>query len=46
MCEKFDKLMKNTRTVIHNTSATDHLTIEHKIVICLLVKYITKNEEQ
>jgi len=46
MCEKFDRLMKNTRTVICDTSATDHLTIEHKIVICLSVRYIIKNEEQ
>jgi len=46
MCEKFDRLMKNTKTVICDTSATDHLMIEHKIVIHLSVKYITKNEKQ
>jgi len=46
VCEKFDRLMKNTRTVICNTSATDHLMIEQKIVICLLMKYTIKNEEQ
>jgi len=46
VCKKFDRLMKNTRTVIHNTSATNHLTIEHKIVIHLSVKYTIKNEEQ
>jgi len=45
MCEKFDKFMKNTRTVIHNTSATDHLTIKHKIVIHLSVKYTIKSEK-
>jgi len=26
VCEKFDRLMKNTRTVVHDTSATNHLT--------------------
>jgi len=46
VCEKFDRLMKNTRTVICDTSAADHLTIEHKIVICLFVGYTTKSEEQ
>jgi len=46
MCEEFNKLMKNTRTVIHNTSATNHLMIEHKIVICLSVRYIIKSEKQ
>ena len=46
VCKKFDRLIKNTRTAICDTSATDHLMIEHKIVICLSVKYITKNEEQ
>jgi len=46
VCEKFDRLMKNTRTVICDTSATDHLTIRHKIVIHLSVGYTTKNEEQ
>jgi len=45
MCEKFDRLMKNARTTICDTSATDHLTIRNKIVICLSVRYITKNEE-
>ncbi len=38
--------MKNTKTVIYNTSATNHLTIKHKIVIYLSVKYIIKSEEQ
>jgi len=46
MCEKFDRLMKNTRTAIHNTSASKSLTIKHKIIIHLSVGYITKNEEQ
>ncbi len=46
MCKKFDKLMKNVRTMIHNTSASKSLTIKHKIVIHLFVKYIIKNEEQ
>jgi len=38
--------MKNTKTVICNISTSDLLTIRHKIVICLSVKYITKSEEQ
>ncbi len=46
VCEKFDRLMKNTKTVIYDTSTTDHLTIKHKIVIYLSVRYIIKNEEQ
>jgi len=46
VCKEFDRLMKNARTVIHNTSATDHLTIEHKIVIHLSVRYTIKGEEQ
>ncbi len=46
MCEKFNRFIKNTRTVICNTSATNHLTIEHKIVICLFVRYIIKSEKQ
>jgi len=46
VCEKFDRLMKNTRIAIHDTLTTDHLMIEYKIVIYLSVKYTTKNEEQ
>jgi len=46
VCKEFDKLIKDTRTVICSTSATDYLTIEQKIVICLSVRYITKNEKQ
>ena len=46
MCKKFDRLIKNTRTAIHNTSASESLTIKYKIVIHLSVKYIIKNEEQ
>jgi len=29
MCEKFNRLMKNTRTVICDTLTTDYLMIEH-----------------
>jgi len=45
-CKKFNKLIKNTKTVICNTSASDFLTTEYKIIIHLSVKYITKNEKQ
>jgi len=46
MCKKFDRLMKNTRTVICDTSAMNYLTIRQKIVIHLSVRYIIKNEKQ
>jgi len=46
MCKEFDRLMKNTKIVICDTSATNHLMIKYKIVICLFVEYIIKNEEQ
>ncbi len=46
MCKKFNRLMKNTKTVIYNISASKSLTIKHKIVICLFVRYIIKSEEQ
>ena len=45
-CKKFDKLMKNTRTMVHNTSATDHITKEHRIVIHLSVRFTTQKEKQ
>ena len=45
-CEEFDKLMKNTRTVICDASVSDYLTIENEIVICLFEKHITENNEQ
>jgi len=46
MYEEFNKFMKNTKTVIYNIFTSESLTTEHKIVICLLMKYITKNEKQ
>ena len=46
MYEKFDKFIKNTKTVIYDTSALGLLMIEHKIVICLFKKYIIKSKKQ
>jgi len=45
VCEKFNKLMKKIRIIIHEISASSSL-VRHKIVICLLRKFITKSEEQ
>jgi len=46
MCKEFNKLIKNTKTTIHDTSASSSLMVKHKIVIHLLRKFITKSEEQ
>jgi len=46
MCEKFNKLIKNAKTVIYNTSALSSLMREYKIIICLFKEYIIKIEEQ
>jgi len=45
VCKEFDKLMKKTRIIIHEISASSSL-IEHKIIIYLLEKFITKSEKQ
>jgi len=46
MCEKFNKLMRKTKTVIHDTSALNSSIMKYKIVIHLFEKYIIKNEKQ
>jgi len=44
MCKEFNKLMKKIKIIIHEVSALSSL-IEHKIVIYLFEKFITRNEE-
>jgi len=44
VCEEFDKLIKNIKITIYNTSASSS-SIEHKIMICLFEEFITKSEE-
>jgi len=46
MCKEFDKLIKNAKIILFNTSALDSLTMRYKIIIYLFEKHITKNEEQ
>jgi len=43
--KKFNKLIKKIKTVNYSASALN-LLVKHKIVICLLREYITKNEKQ
>jgi len=45
ICKEFNELMKKTKIMICDTSALS-LLVRHKIVICLLKKYITKSEKQ
>jgi len=45
MCEEFNKLIKNAKITIYNISASSS-SVEHKIIIHLSEKFITKNEEQ
>jgi len=45
MCEEFNKLIKKIRIIIHRISALSSL-VEHKIVICLFEKFITRSKEQ
>jgi len=46
MCKEFNKFIKNIKTIICDTSALSLLIAEHKIVIYLFKKYITKSAEQ
>ncbi len=43
-CEKFNKLIKKTKIIIHEISASSSL-VEHKIIIYLFEKFITKDEK-
>jgi len=45
MCEKFNKLIRETQIMIHKISVLSSL-VRHKIVIHLFEKFITKNEKQ
>jgi len=45
MCKEFDKLMKKIRITVYEISASNSL-VEHKIIIHLFEKFITKNEKQ
>jgi len=46
MYEKFNKLIKEVKTAVYNTSALSSLIMKHKIVIYLFERYITKSEKQ
>jgi len=47
VCKKFDELMKNTRTVIHDASAPlTYKIYRQRITICLFEEHITENDEQ
>jgi len=45
MYKEFNKFMKKTRITIHEISALSSL-VRHKIIICLLRKFIIKSEKQ
>jgi len=43
--KKFNEFIKETKTAVCDTSALSSLIMKHRIVICLLRKYITKNKK-